>query len=43
MEQCVVEGWSKSVLIYQKETNLYTRQINNIKHNNFELTLKKNR
>ncbi len=42
MEQCVVEGWSKSVLIYQIDTNLYTRQVKNIKHNNFELTLKKN-
>ncbi len=42
MEQCVVEGWSKSVLIYQIDTDLYTRQVKNIKHNNFELTLKQN-
>ena len=42
MEQCVIEGWSKSILIYQIDTNLYKRQVKNIKHNNFELTLKQN-
>ena len=42
MEKCIEEGWSKNVLIYQIETNLYKRQIKNIKHNNFNLTLKKN-
>ena len=42
MERCIEEGWSKSILIYQIETNLYRRQIKNIKHNNFNLTLKKN-
>ena len=42
MEQCVIEGWSKRVLIYQIDTNLYTRQVKNIKHNKFELTLKQN-
>ena len=42
MEKCIEEGWSKSILIYQIETNLYGRQIKSIKHNNFNLTLKKN-
>lgn len=42
MEQCVIEGWSKSVLVYQIDTDLYTRQVKTIKHNNFELTLKQN-
>jgi len=36
------DGWSKNVLIYQTDTNLYKRQIKNIKHNNFNLTLKQN-
>ena len=42
MEECISNGWSKSVLIYQIDTDLYTRQVKNIKHNNFSLTLKKN-
>ena len=42
MKRCIEEGWSKSILIYQIETNLYRRQIKNVKHNNFNLTLKKN-
>ena len=42
MEKCIEEGWSKNVLIYQIDTNLYKRQIENIKHNNFNLTLKQN-
>lgn len=42
MKKCIEEGWSKSVLIYQIDTNLYKRQIKNIKHNNFNLTLKQN-
>lgn len=42
MEKCIEEGWSKSILIYQIDTDLYKRQIKNIKHNNFDLTLKQN-
>ena len=42
IEKCIEEGWSKSVLIYQTDTNLYKRQLKNIKHNNFNLTLKEN-
>ncbi len=42
MKRCIAEGWSKSVLIYQIDTNLYKRQIKSIKHNNFNLTLKQN-
>lgn len=42
MSKCLEEGWSKSILIYQIDTNLYARQIKNIKHNNFSLTLKEN-
>ena len=42
IEECISNGWSKSVLIYQIDTDLYTRQVKNIKHNNFSLTLKKN-
>lgn len=42
MEKCIEEGWSKNVLIYQINTNLYQRQVKNIKHNNFNLTLKQN-
>lgn len=42
MERCIECGWSKSVLIYQIETNLYFRQVKNIKHSNFDLTLKQN-
>ena len=42
MERCIIEGWSKSILIYQIDTDLYTRQVKSIKHNNFEITLKQN-
>lgn len=42
MKKCIEEGWSKNVLIYQIDTNLHHRQIKNIKHNNFGLTLNKN-
>ncbi|MBQ9072800.1 MAG: DUF1016 family protein [Bacilli bacterium] len=42
IENCLNEGWSKNVLIYQIDTNLYRRQIKNTKHNNFDLTLKQN-
>ena len=42
MEKCFEEGWSKSILIYQIDTDLYIRQVSTIKHNNFELTLKQN-
>ena len=42
MQRCIEEGWSKSILIYQINTNLYKRQIKTIKHNNFSLTLKQN-
>lgn len=42
MQRCLEEGWSKSVLIYQIDTDLFTRQVKNIKHNNFDLTLKQN-
>ena len=42
MKKCIEEGWSKSILIYQIDTNLYYRQVKNIKQNNFNVTLKKN-
>ena len=42
MERCIEEGWSKSILIYQIDTNLFKRQKKNIKHNIFNLTLKQN-
>lgn len=42
MQKCLDEGWSKSVLIYQIDTNLYNRQEKATKHNNFGLTLKQN-
>ena len=42
IKKCIEEGWSKNELLYQINTNLYQRQIGNIKHNNFNLTLKKN-
>ncbi len=42
MEKCLQEGWSKNILIYQLDTDLYQRQVKSIKHNNFELTLKQN-
>ena len=42
IRKCIEEGWSKSVLMYQIDTNLYQRQIKNIKHNNFDLILKQN-
>ncbi len=42
MERCTEEGWSKSIFIYQIETNLYRRQVKSIKHNNFNVTLNNN-
>ncbi len=42
MERSIQEGWSKSILIYQIDTDLYNRQVTTTKHNNFELTLKQN-
>ena len=42
MERCIEEGWSKSIFIYQIETNLYRRQVKSIKHNNFNVTLNNN-
>lgn len=42
IERCIEEGWSKTILLYQIDTNLYQRQIRNIKHNNFNWTLKEN-
>lgn len=42
MEKCLEEGWSKNILIYQIDTNLYKRQVENEKHNNFKVTLKEN-
>ena len=41
MKKCLEEGWSKSILIYQIDTNLYFRQIKSSKQNNFNLTIKK--
>lgn len=38
-EQCIEYGWSKNVLIMQIDTNLFQRQVKNIKHNNFKLTM----
>ena len=42
IKKCIEDGWSKSILTYQIDTNLYKRQLKNIKHNNFNLTLKQN-
>lgn len=42
IERVIEEGWVESVLLYQLDTNLYMRQVENKKHNNFELTLKEN-
>ena len=42
IEKCLEEGWSKSILNYQIDTNLYSRQVKNIKHNNFKVTLNQN-
>ena len=39
MKQSVEMGWSSNALKIQIETNLYTRQINNNKVNNFTVTL----
>lgn len=39
MKQSIEMGWSSNVLKIQIETNLYTRQINNNKVNNFTVTL----
>ncbi len=40
MEKCLEEGWSNDILVYQIDTDLYKRQIENAKHNNFKVTLK---
>ena len=42
IQKCLEEGWSKSILIYQIDTQLYYRQFKSSKHNNFKLTMKKN-
>lgn len=42
IEKCLEDTWSNSVPSYQIDTNLYYQQEKAIKHNNFELTLKKN-
>lgn len=42
IEKVIEEGWAESVLLYQLDTNLYQRQVKNIKHTNFDLTLKQN-
>lgn len=42
IERCIKEGWSKNILIYQINTQLYIRQEKNIKHNNFNLVLRQN-
>ena len=42
MKKCITEGWSKNVLIYQINTNLFQRQTNIHKTNNFALTIKNN-
>ena len=42
IEKCLEEGWSDSILVYQIDTDLYNRQVKNVKHNNFKVTLKEN-
>lgn len=42
MEKCLEEGWSNDILVYQIDIDLYKRQIENAKHNNFKVTLKEN-
>lgn len=42
IEKIIEEGWVESVLLYQLDTDLYQRQVKNIKHTNFDLTLKQN-
>lgn len=42
MEKCLEEGWSNDILVYQIDTDLYKRQVENVRHNNFNLTLKEN-
>lgn len=42
MKKCIEDGWSKSVMIFQIDTNLYKRVVSSDKHNNFNLTLSKN-
>lgn len=42
IEKCLKEGWSDSILVYQIDTDLYKRQVKNVKHNNFKVTLKEN-
>ena len=40
MEKCIEEGWSKNILIYQIETNLYKRQFK--KKRNIQKHIKSN-
>lgn len=42
IEKSIEEGWTEAVLNYQIDTDLYKRQVKNIKHNNFNLTLNEN-
>ena len=42
IEKVIEEGWVESVLLYQLDTDLYQRHVKNIKHTNFDLTLKQN-
>ena len=42
IEKCLEEWWSDSILVYQIDTDLYKRQVKNVKHNNFKVTLKEN-
>src|SRR5699024_6626887 len=42
IEKCLEEGWSNDILVYQIDTDLYKRQIENKKYNNFKSTLKEN-
>ena len=42
IEKSIDEGWTEAVLNYQIDTDLYKRQVENVKHNNFNLTLNKN-
>ena len=39
MQQAIENGWSKAVLIYQLDTDLYSRQVTADKMNNFEQRL----
>lgn len=39
MQQTLEQGWSRSVLVHQIESNLYARQVNRIKSHNFDKVL----